>query len=308
MRTRTVGVSPPVTLREWGDGPPILFLHSMGPVSSGAIIGVGVGPLVQAGFSVTAPDLPGYGDTPGVAPDDYELRRLATWMWDVAASAGIDRIALVGHSWGEAPACHMHALHPERVEALVLVDSGHLDYADVLGEDLALTLDEWIERARGQTRRVADVEALAKEIDVDVDDPIVELFLVGMEYDDKGSLVSRVRPDVQGPALYHLAHARQTATWSRIATRGRRRSFCSPPSRSPLAGRTRLRRSGSARRSRMRTSGCSPGPRTAWSPTCGIGSERPWPTGSPRAEPAVPSQRPSHAADCWGPGMDRWVN
>jgi len=65
MQTTTVDVGVPVTLRSWGDGRRrILFLHAMGPVSSGAMLDVSVQPLVDAGFQVIAPDLPGYGATP----------------------------------------------------------------------------------------------------------------------------------------------------------------------------------------------------------------------------------------------------
>ena len=204
-------------LREWGDGPPVVFLHSMGPVSSGAMVGAGVDPLVAAGFRVIAPDLPGYGDTPARAPDDYQVGRLASWMWEVVAADGLDEVVLVGHSWGGSIACHMHAQHPERVESLVLVDSGHLDYADVLGADLALTLDEWVARAAERRLRVADEAALADALEIEPHDSMLGLFLLGMEDAGDGTLVSRVRPESQGAALYHLARARQSDTWEAIA-------------------------------------------------------------------------------------------
>jgi pimeloyl-ACP methyl ester carboxylesterase len=217
MRTTTVDLGVPVTLRTWGDGArPLLFLHAMGPVSSGAMAGVGVGPLVEAGFAVTAPDLPGYADTAALAADDYELSRLAGWMWEVVDAADLHEATLVGHSWGGAIACHMTAAQPDRVDALVLVDSGHLDYADVLGDDLALSLDDWIERARSRRFQVPDVAALAVELELEADDPLLDLLLVGMEY-DSGAMSSRVRPEGQGAALYHLARARQSETWSAIA-------------------------------------------------------------------------------------------
>jgi pimeloyl-ACP methyl ester carboxylesterase len=222
VRTTTVDVGVPVMLRSWGAGRPTFFLHAMGPVSSGAIVGVGVEPLVSAGFEVTAPDLPGYGDTPTLPADDYRLGPLATWMWRVVDAAGLDRVTLVGHSWGGAIACHMHAARSERVEALVLVDSGHLDYADVLGDEVDRPIEDWIKEARDRQLRVADAATLAKELEIDADDPIMDVLLVAMEYDDAGSgdMVSRVRPEAQGRARYHLAHARQSETWETIAAAG----------------------------------------------------------------------------------------
>jgi pimeloyl-ACP methyl ester carboxylesterase len=116
----------------------------------------------------------------------------------------------------------MHAARSERVEALVLVDSGHLDYAEVLGEDVARPIEDWVEEARDRRLRVADEATLAKELELDADDPIMDLLLVAMEYDESGSgeMVSRVRPEAQGRARYHLAHARQSETWDTIAAAG----------------------------------------------------------------------------------------
>src|SRR4051794_38085452 len=173
MRTRVVDANPPAMLREWGDDTPVVFLHAMGPVSSGAMIGCCVDPLVEAGFRVVAPDLPGYGDSPAREPDDYDVARLAAWVWDVVAAAGLDRVVLIGHSWGGSIACHMHSQQSDRVTALVLVDSGHLDYAEVLGDDLALTLDDWIARSADRRLKVPDVAALATALEVDSADPMM---------------------------------------------------------------------------------------------------------------------------------------
>ena len=107
-----------------------MFLHSLGPASSAAFLGLAAGPLVDAGYEVAAPDLPGYGGSPPVAPDEYAVPALAERMARLADDLGWDRFVLVGHSWGGAIACHLAAARPQRVEALVLVDSGHLDYAD----------------------------------------------------------------------------------------------------------------------------------------------------------------------------------
>ena len=49
-------------VRRWGTaGRPLLFLHSLGPASSAAFFGLGAEPLVEAGYSIAAPDLPGFG-------------------------------------------------------------------------------------------------------------------------------------------------------------------------------------------------------------------------------------------------------
>ena len=109
----------------------MLALHAMGPVSTGALYGCAVGPLVDAGHHVVAPDLPGYGLTPALPPEEYDVARLAERAWRWAGALGAGRLTLVGHSWGGAIAIRMHAQGPERVGALVLVDSGHVDYGEL---------------------------------------------------------------------------------------------------------------------------------------------------------------------------------
>ena len=206
-------------VRRWGsdDGRGLLFLHALGPASSAAFVSLGVQPLVAAGYAVAAPDLPGYGRSAPVAPEEYAVSALAERMAGLAEDLGWDRYVLVGHSWGGAIACHLAAARPDRVRALVLVDSGHLDYADTPGADLTSSLDDLV--ARGDERRahLADRAAVVDLLGVPDDDPLVDAFLEGMEDDPDGGLVSRTPGSASGPALYHLARSRQSETWPAIA-------------------------------------------------------------------------------------------
>ncbi len=206
-------------VRRWGgqDGRALLFLHALGPASSAAFVGLGVQSLVEAGYAVAAPDLPGYGRSAPVSPEEYEVPALAERMAGLADDLGWGDFVLVGHSWGGAIACHLAAAHPDRVRALVLVDSGHLDYADTPGADLTSSLDDLV--ARGEERRLhlADRAAVADLLDVPDDDVLVDAFLEGMDGDPDGGLVSRTRGSASGPALYHLARSRQSETWPVIA-------------------------------------------------------------------------------------------
>ena len=93
---------------------------------------------------MAAPDLPGYGGSPPIAPDDYAVPALAGSSAGSPATSAGSRSVLAGHSWGGAIACHLAAAHPDLVAALILVDSGHLDYADTPGADLSATSDDLI--------------------------------------------------------------------------------------------------------------------------------------------------------------------
>jgi pimeloyl-ACP methyl ester carboxylesterase len=211
-----------LSVRRWGrrGGTPLLFLHALGPASSAAFLGLGVGPLEDAGYDVAAPDLPGYGDSPPLPPEEYAVPALAERAGRLAGELGWDRFVLVGHSWGGAIACHLAAAHPDMVRALVLVDSGHLDYADTPGADLDATLEELVARSEETRLRLPDRDAVAHLVHTDPDDVLVDAFLEGMEPDGEGGLVSRTPATARGAALYHLTRSRQSETWPVIAAGG----------------------------------------------------------------------------------------
>jgi pimeloyl-ACP methyl ester carboxylesterase len=125
------GLAPdrPIT-REWGalDGRPLLFWPGLNPWGSLQLLEVG--PLLaKRGFRVVAIAAPGAGETPPLEePDAYLPSRLAQLVLDVADGLGIDRFVFMGHSWGGTIGVHLAAMHPERVEALILLDAGYSDF------------------------------------------------------------------------------------------------------------------------------------------------------------------------------------
>ena len=209
-------------VRRWGTdgGTPLLFLHALGPASSAAFLGLGVGPLEDAGYDVAAPDLPGYGGSPPVTPDAYAVPAMAELVVGLTQDLGWDRFVLAGHSWGGAIACHVAASRPELVRALVLVDSGHLDYADAPGADLDATLDELVAAGEEGRLRLGDRDDVVEMLHTEPDDVLVDAFLEGMEADGDGGLVSRTTGVARGPALYHLTRSKQSGTWAAIDAAG----------------------------------------------------------------------------------------
>jgi pimeloyl-ACP methyl ester carboxylesterase len=208
-----------VHVRRWGPdgGRPLLFLHSLGPAASGALLWPGIGPLVDAGFSIAAPDQPGFGETPPLEADGYTAARLVELGWSVADALGWDRPVLSGHSWGGSIAIHMAAARPQRVDALVLVDSGHLDYAGQPGANLEETLDQLTANAEAARRRAPDRASVAGDLELPIDDPVVDAYMAGMTDDGAGGLVSRTLGSSRARAMYHLMRARQSDQWAAIA-------------------------------------------------------------------------------------------
>ena len=130
----------PIRLRRAGQGPAVLLLHghpqthamwhALAPLQGGG------------GFSVIAPDLPGYGgsraaagaNTPPGSKDGMARRMVA--LLDVL---GVRRASVVGHDRGGRVAHRMAAGWPERVDRLALLDLVPLPQS-VERDDMAFAL------------------------------------------------------------------------------------------------------------------------------------------------------------------------
>jgi pimeloyl-ACP methyl ester carboxylesterase len=105
-----------------GTGPAVLLLHGLGchhgtwdPVID----------TLAKRYTVIAPDLLGHGqsDKPRA---DYSLGGYANGMRDLLTLLGIDKVTVVGHSFGGGVAMQFAYQFPERTERMVLVASGGL--------------------------------------------------------------------------------------------------------------------------------------------------------------------------------------
>jgi len=124
-----------------GDGPALLFIHGLtGSQRNWKHL---VDALNQD-HRVLAPDLFGHGASSKMM-GDYSLGAHAATLRDLLDLLDIDRVTLVGHSFGGGIAMQFCYLFPERVERLVLVSSGGLG-RDVSPMLRAATLPgaEWV--------------------------------------------------------------------------------------------------------------------------------------------------------------------
>jgi pimeloyl-ACP methyl ester carboxylesterase len=104
------------------DAPPVLMLP--GYTGSKEDFGPILDPLAAAGFRVTAIDLPGQFESPGLAPGgDYSPDGLAGFVRDVARRLG-PRTLLLGHSFGGLVARAAVIAEPALFESVVLLSSG----------------------------------------------------------------------------------------------------------------------------------------------------------------------------------------
>ncbi len=106
---------------DWGeDGPPVLALHGL--ASSGHWY-ERVAARLSPGYRIIAPDQRGHGRTTQ-APGGYGWETLARDMVGLLDHLGLDRVAVLGHSWGGHVATNLAARFPQRVSRLVLIDGG----------------------------------------------------------------------------------------------------------------------------------------------------------------------------------------
>ena len=113
-----------------GSGPALLLLHGLAcdhttwhPV---------INRLAQE-FTVIAPDFLGHGESDKPRAD-YSIGGYANGMRDLLTILGIDKVTVVGHSFGGGVAMQFAYQFPERTERLVLVSAGGL------GQEVSLAI------------------------------------------------------------------------------------------------------------------------------------------------------------------------
>ena len=121
-RVNLAGVN--VHYTQAGEGPVVLLVHGLG--TSSVTWGHNIEPLAAAGYTVLAPDLPGYGDSDKPRWLSYSPEAGARLIHDFLDALGVDRVSLVGNSAGGLISGLFALDHPLRVERLVLVASGGL--------------------------------------------------------------------------------------------------------------------------------------------------------------------------------------
>ncbi len=105
-----------------GSGPPLLLIHGVGDSSS---TWLDVIPRLAERHTVIVPDLLGHGESARPRAD-YAVAAYACGMRDLLGVLDVDRVSVVGHSFGGGIAMQFAYQFPERCERLVLVGSGGL--------------------------------------------------------------------------------------------------------------------------------------------------------------------------------------
>jgi 2-hydroxy-6-oxonona-2,4-dienedioate hydrolase/4,5:9,10-diseco-3-hydroxy-5,9,17-trioxoandrosta-1(10),2-diene-4-oate hydrolase len=113
-----------IFVAEAGTGPPVVLLHGGGPGASGVSnYSRNIEPLAQH-FRVIVPDLPGYGRSAKGVDGSDPFGYLADHIRGMLDVLGIDRVHLVGNSYGGSCALRLALDTPHRVDKLVLMGPG----------------------------------------------------------------------------------------------------------------------------------------------------------------------------------------
>lgn len=156
-----------------GTGPAVVLLHGF---ASSIFTWRDVIPALARGHDVVAVDLPNFGGSeirPDLPPGAYV--RLVVGLMD---RLGVDRASLAGNSLGGGTAVLVAALHPGRVDHLVLIDS--------VGYNLAAKDRPWLLRVAGLRPLARLIEALP------VRRAVVTLALRQIFFDDRLVTAERI--------------------------------------------------------------------------------------------------------------------
>ena len=106
-----------------GSGTPVLMIHGSGPgVSAWANWRQAI-PALAGSRRVIAPDMVGFGYTDRPAGIEYSMDTWVRQGLDLLDALGLERVHLVGNSFGGALAMALAIRAPERVQRLVLMGS-----------------------------------------------------------------------------------------------------------------------------------------------------------------------------------------
>jgi haloalkane dehalogenase len=106
-----------------GDGPPVLFMH--GEPTWSFLWRKVIPPVRDAGFRCVAPDMVGFGrsDKP-IELDWYSYDRHVALAETLLEDLDLRGATIVVHDWGGPIGLRLAVDHPERIERLVILDTG----------------------------------------------------------------------------------------------------------------------------------------------------------------------------------------
>ena len=107
-----------------GKGKPLLFLHGWGGSSDSFYR---LQKILSRDYKTIALDLPGFGET-DFPPSPWRVQDYKNFVLAFTQKRGLETFCLIGHSFGGRIAILLSALHPEKVEKLVLISAAGITH------------------------------------------------------------------------------------------------------------------------------------------------------------------------------------
>ncbi|MCH8892098.1 MAG: alpha/beta hydrolase [Chloroflexi bacterium] len=197
---------------DWGgDGPPLLALHGLASSANWYDI---VARLLRDRYHIYAPDQRGHGQTTS-APDGYDWKTLSDDLAGLLDHIELDKVAVMGHSWGGNVATNFAADYPSRVSRLVMIEGGFLDGRLFPGatwesfshrvrpRDVTGNREEFLDRLRNQLGAIWNGE--------------VERIVQTMVYEDEdGQIQDILRPENHAQVIRAMWDEPASVTMPRI--------------------------------------------------------------------------------------------
>lgn len=122
---------------DMGEGEPVVMIHGSGPgVTAWANWRLNM-PVLAERFRVIAADIIGFGYSGRAVGEPYSKALWRRHLIGVLDQLGLDKVDLVGNSFGGALALSIAAEHPDRVRRLVLMGAAGIDFELTPGLDMA---------------------------------------------------------------------------------------------------------------------------------------------------------------------------
>ena len=174
--------------------------------------------LAERGYRTIAIDAPGFGGSGVLPPERYRIEPILELVAGVVEALELDRPVLMGHSWGGAVMLAAAARKPAQTRALVLLDSGHIDYGDLDEVDPEQPWEEWLATAAARTARWPDEAAFEAELREAIprwSDELLGCFLPGTHRE--GDALVGAPAEARAAAMWALASERVSDTWPAVA-------------------------------------------------------------------------------------------
>lgn len=149
-----------------GAGDPVLLVHGSGPgVTAYANWRLTI-PELATRYRVVAPDMAGFGHSD--KPGGYGMKLWTAQLIALLDALGLDRVSLVGNSFGGGLALRVAVEHPDRVHRLVLMGAAGVEFPITEGLDAVWGYQPSLENMR----TIMDYFAYSRDL---VDDELAKI-------------------------------------------------------------------------------------------------------------------------------------